>query len=68
METIRGTVAVLQTHMSRILLAHHTATVRISHPNERSLAICSVGAQRNGTLPHGNTAAQVPCHKNRLLH
>ena len=44
METIRGTVAVLQTHMSRILLAHHTAIVRISHPNERFLAICSVGA------------------------
>ena len=54
--------------MSRILLAHHMATIRISHPNERCLAICLVGAQHNGTLPHGNTIAHVPCHRNRLLH
>ena len=47
---------------------HYMTTIRTAHLNERSLAIHSMGARHNGTLPHGNATAQVPRHRDRLFH
>ena len=43
-------------------------TIRGIYTNERPLAIRPMEIGHSRTLPHRNTAAKVPCRRDRLLH
>ena len=43
---------------------HHLVAIKAAYPNEHFLTISSMGAQHNGTFPHGNASDQIPCRRN----